>query len=109
MTRIRAVVVLMLVPMAVLLWGSAPQVTRSGEPAPKIMLVLDVSGSMADPDPSGDAKMAAAKKALITSLDSMLPGPRLDCGSTVPRVGAQVVRVRTVRSPILFLYWTRRV
>lgn len=44
----------------------------SKEPKGKLLLMLDASGSMKEPDPSGGTKMAAAKKA-ITGVVGSLP------------------------------------
>ncbi len=50
-----------------------PLARADGE-APRIMLVLDASGSMKDPDPSGVTKMEAAKSALTNSLEAIPEG-----------------------------------
>ncbi len=49
---------------------AAPTASADGEAA-KVLLMLDASGSMKDPDPTGGTKMDAAKKALISSLDAI--------------------------------------
>ena len=49
----------------------APTVSYADDAPPKILLMLDASGSMKDPDPSGGSKMDAAKKALTHSLDAI--------------------------------------
>ena len=51
--------------------GPALPAAHADEPAPKVLLMLDSSGSMKDADPSGGTKMDAAKKALIHALDSV--------------------------------------
>lgn len=51
--------------------GPVLPAAHADEPAPKVLLMLDSSGSMKDADPSGGTKMDAAKKALIHALDSV--------------------------------------
>ena len=45
--------------------------SHADDTAPKVLLMLDSSGSMKDADPSGGSKMDAAKKALTHALDSI--------------------------------------
>lgn len=73
MKRIKSLVVLGVVGATSLLGVTNPLARADGE-APRIMLVLDASGSMKDADPSGGSKMDAAKAALTKSLDSMPAG-----------------------------------
>lgn len=56
-----------------LLAASQNPPTDAAAPAPKLLLVLDASGSMNEQDPSGGTKMQAAKQAL-TSVVQSLPG-----------------------------------
>ena len=51
--------------------GPVLPAAHADEPAPKVLLMLDSSGSMKDADPSGGTKMDAAKRALIHALDSV--------------------------------------
>lgn len=59
--------------LAMLLVACAGAATpaRADTESPKVVLVLDASGSMAKPDPSGGSKMDAAKKALNQAINAM--------------------------------------
>ncbi len=50
---------------------AAPVPARAEGEAPKVLLMLDASGSMRQPDPSGTTKIAAAQQALLSSLEAM--------------------------------------
>lgn len=49
--------------------GAAP--AHAEEPAPKILLILDASGSMNGKDPSGTTKIEAARKALTSTVNAL--------------------------------------
>ena len=50
--------------------GFLTSVVRGDDAAPKVLLMLDSSGSMEDADPSGETKMDAAKNALVHAFDA---------------------------------------
>lgn len=75
--------------------ATAPEVPARSTPAaasvsPAVMLVVDTSGSMNDPDPNGLVKLAGARRAITTVLDELpaqtliglrtYPAPGSDCG-----------------------------
>ena len=49
----------------------APVAQAADTPSGKLLLMLDASGSMNEPDPSGVTKLAAAQKALTTVVDTL--------------------------------------
>ena len=55
---------------------------RSSEQTSGVMIVLDVSGSMADPDMSGTIKLDGAKQAITALLDELPPTSTSGCGPT---------------------------
>ncbi|MDO5093185.1 MAG: VWA domain-containing protein [Propionibacteriaceae bacterium] len=71
MKRIHSLVALGLVPLLASVCAPVLTPAHADGEVPKIMLVLDASGSMAEPDPAGGTKMAAAKTALGSALESM--------------------------------------
>ena len=50
--------------------GFLMSAARGDDVAPKVLLMLDSSGSMEDVDPSGETKMDAAKNALVHAFDT---------------------------------------
>ena len=50
--------------------GFLMSAVRGDDVAPKVLLMLDSSGSMEDVDPSGETKMDAAKNALVHAFDT---------------------------------------
>lgn len=56
--------------VATLALGAAPTAARADGDT-KILLVLDASGSMNEPDPNGGTKLEAAKKALTATIDEL--------------------------------------
>ncbi len=62
---------LALIPLLAAVPGPVSPLATADEGAPVVLLVLDVSGSMSEADPSGVTKMQAAQAALIQSLDSL--------------------------------------
>ena len=71
MKRIHSLVALGLVPLLASVCGPVLTPAHADGEAPKIMLILDASGSMAEPDPAGGTKMDAAKTALTSALESI--------------------------------------
>lgn len=72
MTRFRHLIVT--TAALLLATATAAPVVADDTPEPertKVVLVLDASGSMNEPDPSGASKLEAAKKALTGALDSL--------------------------------------
>lgn len=71
MTRSRHLAAACGVLLLVSMYGLAQPAAQADDSAPKVLLMLDSSGSMKDADPSGGTKMDAAKKSLIRALDSI--------------------------------------
>jgi len=57
--------------------GPASSATAEDSSAPKLLLVLDASGSMKGPDPSGGSKLEAAKRSLGAVVDALPDGVRV--------------------------------
>ena len=71
MTRSRRLAAACGVLLLVSMYGLARPAAQADDAAPKVLLMLDSSGSMKDADPSGGTKLDVAKKSLIRALDSI--------------------------------------
>ena len=60
-----------LIAATTLLTLTAPIAAHADDTTPKILLVMDASGSMNEPDPAGGTKLEAAKKALTTTINAL--------------------------------------
>ena len=71
MTRSRHLAAACGVLLLVSMYGLAQPAAQADDSAPKVLLMLDSSGSMKEADPSGGTKLDVAKKSLIRALDSI--------------------------------------
>lgn len=84
---------------------SFPQVRKRAS----TLFLIDVSGSMADPIPSGQSKLDAAKDALIQALDHFAPGDQVGVaafssagdGTITPGIVAPVADIATNRASLV--------
>ncbi|VXA97547.1 VWA domain-containing protein [Microbacterium sp. 8M] len=82
-----------------------PQVRKRAS----VLFLIDVSGSMADPTPSGQSKLDAAKAALIQALDHFTPGDQVGVaafssagdGTITPGIVAPVADIATNRTSLV--------